>query len=245
MMDHSNLPFNTTTNSNTTTTTTTNAKKKLADTFSSRTKLEFKSSSSEYNDVDQQEETSLNNESSSSTSNQQHSNPKWTSLLESRESSLADEEEEADTRPLYERLMENKLKKQQELEQVIGNQAPRSLDEDDILYLKEQEEKLKNERLEIINKEKEEIQKYLQESHIVIKDTSINSGIDSIDNIGVVSADELVEQTLEKEDLISQLEIVEVKKRKRKDENEKKKKKKNNTSSSNLLTASALNYDSS
>ncbi|EFC37807.1 predicted protein [Naegleria gruberi] len=231
MMDHSNLPFNTTTNSNNTTTTTTNAKKKLADTFSSRTKLEFKSSSSEYNDVDQQEETSLNNESSSSTSNQQHSNPKWTSLLESRESSLADEEEEADTRPLYERLMENKLKKQQELEQVIGNQAPRSLDEDDILYLKEQEEKLKNERLEIINKEKEEIQKYLQESHIVIKDTSINSGIDSIDNIGVVSADELVEQTLEKEDLISQLEIVEVKKRKRKDENEKKKKKKNNTSS--------------
>lgn len=194
-------------------------KKSLSETFSNRKQVQFQSSSGE------DSENTITNQP-------QHSDPKWSAI-----SDLNNENgEEVDTRPLYERLMENKQKKQQEFEEMVAPRPPKALDDDDVNFLREQEEKLRQARDEIKKIDNEEIEKYLKDCEntvkTVIKDEEKQSTL-----VGL--------ETAQSDDFIADLgTVVDVKKRKRKEEgtNDKKKKKKD---TKQAVTSLLNGYDSS
>ncbi|KAF0975900.1 hypothetical protein FDP41_005227 [Naegleria fowleri] len=259
-----------------------NKRKSLLETFSSRTRLQFKaaqvllpddseaaiSAKTIQNNTPSSDEAyeSEDERSSSNGSNRQHSHNRWAALDQPSSSSSLQtlseqQQEDEDHRTLYERLLENKLKKQKEIEEQNAPKGPKSLDEDDVHYLREQEELMKEKEREIKKQEEEEIAKYLKgEMDRGSVNTVVMTVLDDKEDTNTLVQDSpenrnVVELNASPTVLpISDLQVVEVKKRKRNettmtnhsnDHNAKKKKNNKKNASSTIVNSHLLEYDSS
>ncbi|KAG2386541.1 hypothetical protein C9374_002285 [Naegleria lovaniensis] len=245
-------------------------RKSLLETFSSRTKLQFKSSqvllpdhqseTTTQTSIKKTKDDEAYESEDEMSSEQQHSHSRWAALDKPSSLTTSEQEEDDDHRTLYERLMENKLKKQKEIEEKNAPQGPKSLDEDDVHYLREQEELMKEKEREIKKQEEEEIAKYLKGEMDRVGSVNLSTVLpDDKDDDNINLQEKSVGLSNTNSVLpISDFQVVEVKKRKRNDaiihtsmtvphdSNHAKKKKKNNKkNNTSIVNANLLEYDSS